>query len=139
MWKSVYVNPDWDIHYDGRITENDMVNIMVRLGKNEINFDSKRDQRAYVSRNKDEAFERQLKETGYTLQETDLEKKTFMNEEGRTVTKSKWGLVKYHVPLSKEEVTRLVARREGKPEDEFTRAVADITRKSAIKESEAVK
>ena len=62
--------------------------------------------------------------------------KTYRKEDGRTITKSRWGLVKYHVPLSKEEVTELVAKREGKPIDDFTRAVADITEKSVKKESE---
>ena len=59
-----WANPEWDIHYFGRVAENDMVNIMVKLGRRQIDFDSLRDQRVYVSRNKEEAFERKLSENG---------------------------------------------------------------------------
>lgn len=134
--RAVYANPSWDIEYTGRVAENDIANIMVRLGKRDIDFESKRDQRTYVSRNREEKFERTLQENGFTLLQEEFTGKTYMKEGGSTVTKSKWGLVKYHVPLSKEEVTELVAKREGKPVDEFTKAVADITEKSANKESE---
>ncbi len=143
--RSVYASPDWKIEYTGRVTENDMVNIMVQLGKRDIDFMSKRDQRGYVSRGKEESFENRLQENGYFLCKNDFDKKTYKNDDGRTVTKSKWGLVKYHVPLSKEEVTELVAVREGKSVtqfkkerdsvDDFARAVTDITEKSVEKES----
>lgn len=138
--RAVYANPEWNIECIGRIAENDMTNIMVKLGKYEIDFESKRDQRAYVSRNRESQFERQLNENGYKLTEKkdDFTEKTYKNEDGRTITKSRWGLVKYHVPLSKEEVTELVAQRENKLADDFTKAVAYITQKSANQESEAV-
>ena len=138
--RAVYVNPEWNIECTGKIAENDMTNIMVKLGKYEIDFESKRDQRAYVSRNNEQQFEKQLTENGYKLakENNDFNEKTYENEDGRTVTKSRWGLVKYHVPLSKEEVTELIGKREGKPVDDFTKAVAYITRKSANQESEAV-
>lgn len=136
--RAVYANPEWDIQYIGRVTENDMVNIMVKLGKHEIDFDSKRDQRAYISRSKDALFEKQLEENGYMLSEQVFEGKTYTREDGRTITKSRWGLVAYHVPLSKKEVTELVAKREGKPMDDFTKAVTDITEKSAQREREVI-
>ena len=88
---------------------------------------------------KAESFERRLNENGYKLVNDTMVEKTYREESGRTVTKSKWGLVKYHVPLSKEEVTAMVAVREGKVTDAFTKAVADITEKSGIKESEVIK
>ena len=84
-------------------------------------------------------FEKTLKKNGYELKEQEFESKTYKKDDGRTVTKSKWGLVWYHVPLSKEEVSKLVAKREGKPVDDFTRAVTDITEKSAVMESGAGK
>lgn len=132
--RAVYIDPERDLHYDGRIRENDMVNIMVKLGRREINLESRRDQRAYVSRNKDEAFERHLMENGYMLSKERSDGRVFSGKEGRTVKKSKWGLVHYHVPLSKEEVKRMVEKREEKPEDEFARAVYDITEKFAVEE-----
>lgn len=143
--RSVYTNLKWDIEYIGRVAETDMVNIMVKLGKRDIDFESKRDQRAYVSQNKDTIFEKNLVKNGYTLSEENFTEKRYNKEDGRTITKSKWGLVKYHVPLSKEEVTELVAKRENKPveyfmktnlkqdydiADDFTRAVTDITEKA---------
>lgn len=137
--RAVYVNPKWDIQYMGAVKENDMVNIMVKVGKHGIDFKSQRDQRAYISRNKEEMFEKTLKKNGYELKEQEFESKTYKKDDGRTVTKSKWGLVWYHVPLSKEEVSKLVAKREGKPVDDFTRAVTDITEKSAVMESGAGK
>lgn len=149
--RAVYANPEWNIQYIGEINENDMVNIMTQLGKREIDFESKRDQRAYVSRGRNEQFERRLQENGYTLSREELTEKTYTKEDGKTVTKSKWGLVFYHVPLSKEEVTQMVEKREGrpigkhtkinyesKPEDDFTKAVADITEKTTNKESEVI-
>ena len=54
-------------------------------------------------------------------------RKEYKKEDGITVTRTKWGMVKYHVPLSKEEVAALVAERESPPEDDFTRAVRSIT------------
>ncbi len=137
--RAVYTKPDWDIHYFGCVAENDMVNIMVKVGKRELDFESKRDQRVYVSAKKEEKFERILSENGYELSDKDMTQKIYKKEDGRTVTKSKWGLVHYHVPLSKEEVTEIVAAREGKPVDEFTKAVADITEKSVHMESEVRK
>lgn len=146
--RSVYANPEWDISYTGRVTESDMANIMSKLGKKEINFNSKRDQRAYVSRNNDTAFERRLKENGYDLDKEQYQGKIYKKEDGRTVTKSRWGLVQYHVPLPKEEVAEMVSRREGMPVgvsllmakksadtaedfvDDFAKAVMDLTEKT---------
>lgn len=136
--RAVYTNPEWGVQFIGSVMENDMANIMVKLSRHEIDFGSKRDQRAYVSHKKEEAFERKLDENGYILSEKQFEGKTYTREDGCTVTKSRWGLVTYHVPLSKEEVARMVSIREGKPMDEFTRAVTDITEKLGTMESEAM-
>lgn len=147
--RSVYVNPKWDIQYTGRIAENDMANIMIRLSKNKIDFESKRDQRAYVSRGKEEKFEKILIEKGYELKKEDFSEKIYKNDNGRTVTKTKWGLVKYHVPLSKKEVTEMVARREGvspesfgkekeESDDEFAKAVSEVTEKMTENEREVI-
>lgn len=135
--RSINVNPKWNITYQGQIAENDMVNIMVRLGKRGLDFESDRDQRIYVSRNNEGLFDKQVKENGYTLSRETATQKTYSKEDGRTVTKAKWGLVKYHVPLSKEEVTELIAKHEGKPIDDFSRAVASITNNE--QESEVVR
>lgn len=137
--RAVYANPNWDIQYIGRAAENDMVNIAVRLGKTTLDMDSKRDQRVYVSRNNTASFERNLAEKGYEVSKSEPNQTTYRNKEGRTITKQKWGLVRYHVPLSKEEVTNLVAERENIPVDEFTKAVTDITEKLASIESEVMK
>lgn len=135
--RSVHASPNWDIQYFGRIEENDMANIMSKAGKRKIDFESKRDQRSYVSRSKDERFEAILEENGFKdIHAQDTMGKVFMHDDGRTVEKQRWGLVRYHVPLSKEEVTEMVAAREGKPVDDFTKAIADITEKSQKKESE---
>lgn len=136
---AVHTGQDWNIQSFGRVAENDMTNIMVQLGRRRVNLDSDRDQRIYVSPRKEAAFERQMTENGYVVSENTEQCKTYNKEDGRTVTKSKWGFVKYHVPMSKEEVTAMVAKREGKPADDFAKAVADITEKSAMKESEAVR
>lgn len=137
--RSVYANPNWDIQYTGRLADNDMVNIMSQLGKRDIDFESKRDQRAYVSKNKEASFERQLDENGFTLSRESFAGKTYTEEGGKTVTKSRWGLVMYHVPLSKEEVTEMVNKREGKYLDnDFAKAVADLTEKTSNREMEAM-
>lgn len=148
--RSVYANPKWELQHYGRITENDMTNIMVRLGRRSIDFESDRDQRAYVSRNKEETFDEHIKAEGYSLTDADMERQTYKKADGRTITKTRWGLVKYHVPLSKEEVTALIAKHEGrpveyyeetqagKPVDDFSRAVADIT-ENKVMEREAAK
>lgn len=137
--RAVYANPEWDIQRFGQVAENDMVNIMVQLGKRDVDLESQRDQRTYVSRNKSESFEKHLIANGYMLAKDEYTGKTFKKEDGRTITKSRWGLVKYHVPLSKEEVTKLVAKREEKYTDDFTKAVTEITEKLAVKESEVIK
>lgn len=145
--RSVYVNPGWDIQNFGHVMENDMVNIMIKTGKRNINFDSKRDQRAYVSRAKSDQFEKMLEDRGFIQQKDpsgntyneEIKGKIFVHPDGRTVEKQKWGLVRYHVPLSIEEVAKMVALRENKPVDDFTKAVADITEKTANKESEVAK
>lgn len=86
-----------------------------------------------MSQNKAAAFDRQLEENGYKLSTNGEDSMTYKKEDGRTITKTKWGLVKYHVPLSKEEVTELVAKHEGMPVDsygsvdDFTKAVESIT------------
>lgn len=115
-----------------------MTNIMVRLGRRKLDMNSDRDQRIYVSPNKETAFEKQMAENGYIVSESTERGKTYNKEDGRTVTKSKWGFVMYHVPMSKEDVTVMVAKREGKPIDDFAKAVADITEKSARQESEVI-
>lgn len=125
--RSVNVNPNWKMNVNGRLAEADMANIMTRLGKSGINFKSDRDQRAYVSRSNNERFEQYLEKNGYVLQEENVTRKIYEKEDGRTVTKTRWGLVKYHVPLSKEVVTELVAKHERKPMDDFSRAVAEIS------------
>ena len=104
-----------------------------------MDMESKRDQRVYVSRNNTASFERNLAEKGYEVSKSEPNQTTYRNEEGRTITKQKWGLVRYHVPLSKEEVANLVAERENIPVDEFTKAVTDITEKLANIESEVMK
>lgn len=145
--RAVYANPDWDIQNFGHVAENDMVNIMVKAGKRNINFESKRDQRAYISRAKNDTFEKQLAEQGFVQQKDpsgntyneEIKGTVFAHSDGRTVEKQKWGLVRYHVPLSIQEVTEMVAARESRPVDEFTKAVADITEKTVNKESEVAK
>lgn len=145
--RAIYANPNWDIQSFGHVAENDMVNIMVKAGKRSIDFDSQRDQRTYVSRVKNEQFEKQLESQGFVLKKDpsgnsyneEVKGNVYVHPDGRTVSKQKWGLVKYHVPLSIEEVTKMVAARESKPVDEFTKAVADITEKTANRESEATK
>ena len=134
--RTVYIKQDWDIQYNGRIAENDMANIMSRVGKRELDLSSRRDQRVYVSQNKTEAFEQKLKKNGYTVTDSRMLEKTWQAEDGKTVTKSKWGLVHFHVPLSKEEVTELVAERERKPVDDFTRAVMTITDNQATERAD---
>lgn len=124
--RSVFVNPKWNLTYQGRIADEDMANIMVKLSKRSINFESDRDQRAYVSRKREGAFDDKLRENGYSLSEDKGKYKVYEKEDGRTVTKTKWGLVKYHVPLSKEEVAALIAKHEERPVDEFSKAVASI-------------
>lgn len=136
--RALPVNPKCDIQYVGSTAENDMINIMVQLGKRNIDFESKRDQRAYISQHKEERFERRLAEEGFKLKEDKFGDRTYNNEDGRTVTKSRYGLVKYHVPLSKEEVADMVAVREGKIDD-FTKAVANITEQIVNKESGVMK
>ena len=166
--RAVYANDEWDIHHFGRISDNDMANIMVRVAKREINFESKRDQRAYVSRNKEGLFEQTLKEHGYKLTREDFNGKVYDNEDGKTVTRTKWGLVHYHVQLTMDEVKDMVKAREGarynfrairrnpiaqniksdneafnkykgkinyKEDDEFARAVTNLTENRANKES----
>lgn len=128
--RSVYANPKWDIAYTGRVSQTDMVNIIVRLGTNEIDFESCSDQMAYVSNNRTEEFEKRLDDNGYKLERVTPGKKIYKNGEGRTVEKSEQNVVRYHVPLSKKEVAEMVAVREGRPADDFTMAVADITEKS---------
>lgn len=145
--RAVYANSDWNIQTFGHIAENDMINIMVKVGKKEIDFDSKRDQRAYISRAKSDQFEKILKNKGFVEQidlsgssyNEEVKGKVFAHPDGRTVEKQKWGLVRYHVPLSIEEVAKMVAIREGKLADDFTKAVADITAKTANQESEVIK
>lgn len=125
--RCVYANPKWGITYQGRITENDMINIMVKLSHRKLNFESDRDQRVYISQNKNKMFDRQIKENGYSLSKETALEKVYEKEDGRTITKADWGLAKYHVPLSKEAVTELIAKHEGRPVDDFSQAVAAIT------------
>lgn len=136
--RAVHTGEDWNIQSFGRVAENDMTNIMVRLGRRKLDMNSDRDQRIYVSPNKETAFEKQMAENGYIVSESTERGKTYNKEDGRTVTKSKWGFVMYHVPMSKEDVTAMVAKREGKLIDDFAKAVADITEKSARQESEVI-
>lgn len=126
--RSVYVDSKWKITVQGQIAEADMANIMVKLGKHRIDFESDRDQRVYVSKSNNERFEKKIEENGYLFVEENAAYKEWENPDGKTITKTRWGLVKYHVPLSKEEVTELVAKHEGKPMDDFSRAVAAISR-----------
>lgn len=132
--RAVYADPEWNIQYMGKVADNDMVNIMVKLGKREIDFGSKRDQRAYVSQNREASFKKCLEDNGYVLSSEDCTGKVYSKEDGRTVTRSRWGLVKYHVPLSKEEVAKMVAKREERYVDDFVQAVANL---KVDKESEA--
>lgn len=125
--RSVYASPKWKITVQGRVAEQDMKRILSELSKRSIDFESDRDQRAYISRSKNELFDEQLKENGYVLYKENEVHKKYIKEDGRTVTKTKWGLVKYHVPLSKEEVTELIVKHEGKPMDDFSMAVAAIS------------
>ena len=133
--RAVYVNRKWDLQFFGRIAENDMANIMVQAGKNQLDLNSKRDQRVYVSRNKEQKFEEQLTASGFALVKEEAFQKEYKKEDGRTVTRTKWGMVKYHVPLSKEEVKALVAKRETPPEDDFARAVQSIQTTSEREQS----
>lgn len=137
--RSVETKPDQNIIYSGRVCENDMLNIMIKIGKQEVDFGLKRDQRAYISRNKNESFERRLAANGYTLSKDSYEEKIYTGKDNQTVTKSRYGLVWYHVPLSKEEVTNMVAAREARPVDDFAKAVAAMSNKMNRQESEAVK
>lgn len=125
--RAIRIKQEWDVQYFGRIAENDMANIMSQAGKNQLNLESKRDQRVYVSRNNEQKFEEQLFAHGFALTKEEALRKEYKKEDGITVTRTKWGMVKYHVPLSKEEVAALVAERESPPEDDFTRAVRSIT------------
>lgn len=134
--RAIHTKEDWNIQSFGQVAENDMANIMVQLGRRKVDLDSDRDQRIYVSPRKEAAFERHMAENGYIVSEGTQQNKTYNKEDGRTVTKSKWGFVFYHVPMSKEKVTAMVAKREGKPMDDFAKAVADITEKSAKREGE---
>lgn len=130
--RAVYVNPKWTLSFIGHITENDMVNIQVKLGKRDIDLNSKCDQRAYVPIRKEESFLKNIENNGYVFQKEENNTKIYRNNEGRTITKQRWGLVKYHVPLTKEEVKQMIAETEQISHKEiprtFTEAVENITK-----------
>lgn len=129
--RAVYANPEWTLQKIGHIAENDLINIQVKLGKREINLDLQCDQRAYVPMKKEESFIKKIEDNGYVFQGSEDYTKIYMNKEGRTITKQKWGLVKYHVPLSKEEVKQMVIENEVISHRHipktFTEAVANIS------------
>ena len=62
-----------------------MTNIMVRLGRRKLDMNSDRDQRIYVSPNKETAFEKQMAENGYIVSESTERGKTPNPDECETM------------------------------------------------------
>lgn len=103
------------IPFTGTLGKEDSENIFHRISRNTLQFDSKRDQRGWISPDVQDQFEETLQAHGYMQKEGTGDHKVFIQDgTTKTITQTKDGLVHYHVPLSKQTVWRLVSRREGK-------------------------
>lgn len=111
--RAVHISYHRDIAYTGRITKEDLANIMHRLSNFTLQFNSRRDQRGYVPDDMEEVFQAELENQGYQLRSETEYKKTYAKESGETVTRTKYGIVHYHVPVTKEQVYIMVCHREG--------------------------
>lgn len=111
--RAVHISYHRDIPYVGRITKEDMANILHRLSNWTLQFGARRDQRGYVPDDMEEVFQKELAHQGYQLEsETDY-KKVYAKASGETITRTKYGLVHSHVPVTKEEIYSMVCYREG--------------------------
>ena len=113
--RAIKVSKYWDLNYTARIGNEDLNNILHRVSNNTMQFDTKRDQRGYIPTFMRETFERELYQGGYQLALEDDYQRTYRKPStGQVVSRTRYGMVHYHYPLSKEEVREMVAQREGR-------------------------
>ena len=101
-----------DIPYTNRITNEDLANIMHRISNIALQFDSQRDKRGYITPEMKETFEQELTSRGFTVRK-ETEDRKIWRKKNVEVTQTKYGLIHYHVDMSKQDVTIMVSKREG--------------------------
>lgn len=125
--RCMHISYQRELAYTGYLNKEDLNNILHRVSNATLQYDSKRDCRGYIPSYMEKTFTDELKNRGY--------KKTLENEDrkqyakippGTTITRTKYGMVHYHYPLSKEEVKQMVNIREGQIE-RLTKAHQNVT------------
>ncbi len=99
------------VPYTGRLAKEDFHNVIHRLANKTLQLSSKRDARGYVPDYMVETFESELEQQGYVRHER--EDRVLYIKENKSITRTKYGMVHYHVELSKQKVREMVSRREG--------------------------
>lgn len=102
-----------DIPYTNRITNEDLKNIIHRISNLTLTFGSQRDKRGYVPHEARETFEQELSDRGFIIRK-ETENRKIWRKDNIEITQTKYGLIHYHVVLSKQDVAVLVSKREGR-------------------------
>lgn len=137
-----------ELSVPGKLEQEELDNILHRVSHDTLQFTSKRDHRGYVPKDMQEAFQAELAHQGYELETKEPYSTTYKKKEtGETVTCTKYGMMHYHFPMSKEEVREMVSRREGRPitpppetkETDFKTTIDQLSAKMKTQERKAGK
>lgn len=102
-----------NIDYTNRINKEDLYNILHRISNIALHLTSNRDKRGYILPEAKETFEKELTDRGFKVRQETEDRKVWKNQ-NVTITQTKYGLVHYHVDMSKQAITDLVSKREGR-------------------------
>lgn len=114
--RSMKINRNRNLDYTGRLNKLDLGNIIHRIANNTLQLDSNRDQRGYIPNTMREVFLMELIHQGFCdWRQTPYGDVYRKKDQSSSVTLTQFGMVHYHVNVTKEEVHEMISKREGRP------------------------
>lgn len=114
--RSMKISRNRNLDYTGRLNKLDLGNIIHRIANNTLQLDSNRDQRGYIPNTMREVFLMELIHQGFCdWRQTPYGDVYSKKDQSSSVTLTQFGMVHYHVNVTKEEVHEMISKREGRP------------------------
>lgn len=135
--RTMRIAKERELPYTGYVTKEDLDNIRHRISNNTLQFNSKRDQRGYIPESMRGTFEEELTGQGYKLTIINDNKTVYeKTETGQQISRTKYGMVHYHVQMTEEQVRKMVSIREGRvipdPQKSKTETIETVKFKKTV-------
>lgn len=143
--RAVRVNYDDALIRNGHIRDLDLRNIQHRIAHNTLQITGDKDGRGYIPNGMVSVWRTEIEQQGFTCIRNTQDKQVYQKD-NINICRNKDGMVHYHCIKTKDEVKRMVAKREGvhsfrqqKEALEFSKAIESITQTERKREDNYAK